>query len=137
MRGGARDDHQRTLPDRLCPKASGLVPKRDLLERVHAGDLDVAARGDRLDAVFGLPPPRRPKTRAEPDEEFLDLDIEGPGDAEVRRLMDEDHHEEGDEERDLADRSGQGNPRLAGFDDLGGPSTGPGVGPFQGDHRDH
>src|SRR4249920_889962 len=110
MRRRPRDDHQRALPDRLGPEGPRVVLGRDGLVRVHTGDLHVAARGDRLEADLGLPAHPRPELGPEPHEELGHLDPERPRDGEVRRLVDHDHQDQGEEEGTDAERRHRDRP---------------------------
>jgi hypothetical protein len=60
---------------------------RDFLERVHSGDLHVAAEREDRDAVLGLTPLRRPELRPEADEELVHLDAERLRGREVSGLV--------------------------------------------------
>src|SRR5690606_30771499 len=90
----AGEDHHRLLPERLLPVGAADVLGGHLLEGVHPDDADVPAGGDRLDAVFGLPPLDRPQLRPEPEEELGGFHAGGFGSEEVAGLV--CHHEQGD-----------------------------------------
>ena len=74
---GSRRDDYHPLPDRLRREGSKVLLRRDLLEGIHSGDADVPPEGQRLHAVFRLAATDGPQAWPEPDEELLDLDLEG------------------------------------------------------------
>src|SRR5260370_30181657 len=68
--------HDRPLPARLPAERARLIAGIDILQRRHAGDLHEAAERERLDAVLGLAPRRRPQRLPEADEEPGDLHVD-------------------------------------------------------------
>src|SRR5690606_30500544 len=71
--------------------------------REHADHPDVAAEGDRLDAVFGLAAPPRPDRPSEPDHVLGDLDPEQLGGDEVPDLVQGNRHQQSRSEREDSD----------------------------------
>ena len=74
----------------------------NLLLRVHAGDLHVAAERDRFDPVLGLAALERPDRRPEEEEEALDPHPRRLGGDEVAGLVEDDQQAEADEDEEPA-----------------------------------
>ena len=99
VRERAAEDHDDPLPDRLGPVGAMLVARRHVvLERVHPGDLHVAAGRDRLHAVLDLAAAERPEPRAEPEEVLEHTEAEPAASEVVTDLVDHDDREQRDDE---------------------------------------
>src|SRR4029078_13613014 len=83
----------------------------ELLVRVHPADLHVAARGNRADRVFGLPPLDPPDRRREEQREALHAHPHRLRRAEVAQLLEHHEQREADEGQDEAERGHAATPR--------------------------
>ena len=95
-------DHDDPLPDGLAVVGAVLDLRRDLLRRVHAGDLHVAAERDRADRVLRLAAPRLRPQRREEQREALDAHPDRLGGREVAELVQHDQGREAQERQDPA-----------------------------------
>jgi hypothetical protein len=95
-------DHEYPLPHRLAVVGAVGVLRRDLLRRVHAGDLHVAAERDRADRVLGLAPLAAHDQRREEEAEALDAHADGLGREEVAGLVQDHERGEAQEGEDPA-----------------------------------
>ena len=95
-RRAGRDDRD-ALPHRLAVVGAMLDLRRDLLRRVHAGDLHVAAERDRADRVLGLAAADAAEQRREEQREALDAHADRLGGREVPGLVQDDQRSEAEE----------------------------------------
>ena len=95
-------DHDDPLPDGLAVVGAVLDLRRDLLRRVHAGDLHVAAERDRADRVLRLAAPRLRPQRREEQREALDAHPDRLGGREVAELVQHDQGREAQERQQPA-----------------------------------
>src|SRR6266851_4159934 len=84
---------------RLLQKAAPAILGRDLLVRVVAGELDVAAERQKRDAVFGFAPGEAEEARPESDGEPDRLHADGLPHQQVTQLVEENHHADHQRER--------------------------------------
>ncbi len=95
--------HEDPLAERLVAVRPGLVLFGHLFHGREPDDADVAAGGDRLDAVLGLALADRPQPGPEAHEELGGLHARPLGRGEVPQLVEHhDHDQDGDEEEQVA-----------------------------------
>src|SRR5918999_593951 len=94
---GPRRDHHDPLPDGLRVVGASPHLVGEVLVGVHPADLHVAPRGDRADAVLGLPHLLARQDRGEEEREALDPHADGLGRGEVPQLVEDDQEREADE----------------------------------------
>src|SRR5690606_39018112 len=88
VREGAGRHDDRPLPDRETPHRPWLVGRVDVVVlRRHADDLAETAKRNRLEAVLGPAPPKRPDRRPKADEVSGHLHSEALGGEQVPRLV--------------------------------------------------
>ena len=98
------DDHD-PLPDRLAVVGAVLDARRELLRRVHAGDLHEAAERQPADPVLGLAALPAQLGAAEEEREALDAHPDRLGGREVPELVEDDQEREAREGEDPAHRA--------------------------------
>ena len=103
-RGAGGDDHQ-PLPHRLAVIGAVGDLRRDLLHRVHAGDLHEAAERQPADAVLGLAALPAQLRAAEEQREALHAHPDRLGGGEVPELVQDDQRREAGEGQEPAHAS--------------------------------
>jgi hypothetical protein len=98
----ARGDHHDPLPDRLRVVGAVAHVLRQVVVRVHAGDLHVAPERDHAERVLGLAPGLAPDERREEEREALRAHADRLGRGEVPGLVEHDQQREADEGEDPA-----------------------------------
>ena len=91
---GPGADHDDPLPHRLVVVGAGRDVRRQLLLRVHPGDLHEAAERDRADPVLGLADLLLHDERREEQAESLDAHAARLGGDEVAELVQDDQRGE-------------------------------------------